>query len=115
MLFHCQKALEIRIKSLGGAHGPTRKNKIATVLEQQGKINEALKVYEEALEKMIQAVGPSHVSVAKTKRILGQITQLLRTTRRRGPGETVLPRSLCHQRKSLGADHPNTRGLAQFV
>ena len=71
MLFHCQKALEIRIKSLGGAHGPTRKNRIATVLEQQGKINEALKLHEEALEKMIQAVGQSHVSVAKTKKNVG--------------------------------------------
>ena len=43
------------------------KNNIATVLKQQGKIDETLKLYQEALETTIQAVGKSHVSVAKTK------------------------------------------------
>ena len=63
--FTTRRYLEIKIKSLGGARYEIN---IATVLEQQGKIEEALKLYQEALETMIQAVGPSHVSVAKTKK-----------------------------------------------
>ena len=63
--FTTRRYLEIKIKSLGGARYEIN---IATVLEQQGKIEEALKLYQEALETMIQAVGPSYVSVAKTKK-----------------------------------------------
>ena len=47
------------------------KKNIETVLEQRGKIDETLKLYQEALETTIQAVGPSHVSVAKTKKNVG--------------------------------------------
>ena len=88
------------------------KNNIATVLKQQGKIDETLKLYQEALETTIQAVRPSHVSVAKTKKDIGTVYEQR--------GDEGLARQYYQETyaiylKSLGADHPNTRGLARFV
>ena len=48
------------------------------VLEKQGKFDEALKLYQEALERTIQAVGPSYVSSASTRVNIGLVCQSLR-------------------------------------
>ena len=40
---------------------------MATVLEKQGKLEEALELYQKSLDTTIRAVGPDHVSVADTK------------------------------------------------
>ena len=37
-LFHYQKALEIKIKSLGGAHGPTRKTTLQPFWNSKEKL-----------------------------------------------------------------------------
>jgi tetratricopeptide (TPR) repeat protein len=42
-------------------------NNIAMVLEQQGKLEEALELYQKSLDTKIRAVGPDHASVADTK------------------------------------------------
>ena len=88
------------------------KKNIETVLEQRGKIDETLKLYQEALETTIQAVGKSHVSVAKTKKDIGTVYEQR--------GDEGLARQYYQETyaiylKSFGADHPNTRGLARFV
>jgi tetratricopeptide (TPR) repeat protein len=42
-------------------------NNMAIVLKQQGKLEEALELYQRSLDTKIRAFGPDHVSVANTK------------------------------------------------
>ena len=69
-LEHYRKALAIRLKAHGPEHpsvGNTYNN-MANVLETQGKLPEAMEMYEKALRIEVKALGTEeHASVGDTK------------------------------------------------
>ena len=70
-----QKALDIEIKSLGGAHvsvAMTKEN-IALVYIQLGQRDKAKILYQEAHEVFLRSLGPTHFNTLKAARGLAQL------------------------------------------
>ena len=74
-LFHYQNALDIQIKSLGGAHvsvAMTKEN-IAIVHKQLGHIGQARILYQEAYEIFLKSLGQTHFNTQKAARGLAEL------------------------------------------
>jgi tetratricopeptide (TPR) repeat protein len=77
-------------------------NNIAIVLKNQGKFDEALEMYEKALETTVRAVGPLHVDVAKTYNNMAIVERKLGNFQK---ALELYEKSLEIKIKSLGGDH----------
>ena len=87
-------------------------NKIASVLQQQGKFDEALKMYEASLKTKREALGEGHASVADTKTNIGIVYQQ--------KGDQTAAKAYYKEAydihlKTLGPSHPTTADLAPFI
>ena len=85
---------------------------MAIVLKKQGKLEEALELYQKSLGTKIRAVGPDHVSVADTMYNMSIIYKKL--------GDEAKRLELTRHAHSIylaavGPDHPTTREMAKYI
>jgi tetratricopeptide (TPR) repeat protein len=87
-------------------------NNIAVVLKEQGKLEEALELYQKSLDTRIRAVGPDHASVADTMQNIGIVHGSMGD---QASAKECYRKAHAIYQAAFGADHPTTRGLAPFI
>jgi len=103
----CRRALSIQERYIGKGH-PHTAGSLACVAEtqrRQGRCDDAIPLYKEALEKHETASGPDRLETAET---LTGLAKCYMVQRKFPDAERLLDRSRGILERSLGKDHPET-------
>jgi hypothetical protein len=104
---HLQRAVELRRSWFGAAHPDTLNsmNSLAVLFDDQGRFNEALRLYAEILPLKKNSLGPNHPDTLST---MNNLAQAYRHTGRGSEAVTLHEQTLALRKTTLGPEHLET-------